>query len=79
MMAIIEYYFGILAYTLFHEDLPFINRPIGEKGCSTLWRCVILTFDLTFKYTGSLGAGIKDYDTVLEIADETYLYVEDIV
>ncbi|CAD8153241.1 unnamed protein product [Paramecium pentaurelia] len=75
LLAVIEYYVGILGFVIFFNDYPIVdglgcqlqsdNDNINcERGCSTMWQCVFMSFDLTFKFTGALGSGIKDYDTI---------------
>lgn len=34
------------------------------RKCSDLWKCLFITFDWTFKYTGSVGSRLRDPDTI---------------
>ncbi|CAK68868.1 unnamed protein product (macronuclear) [Paramecium tetraurelia] len=81
LLAVIEYYVGILGFVIFFNDYPIVNGTncrilqdndhiICERGCSTLWQCIFMSFDLTFKFTGALGQGIMDYDTITEISQD---------
>ncbi|CAD8076144.1 unnamed protein product [Paramecium sonneborni] len=86
LLAVIEYYVGILGFVIFFNDYPIVDgtsckilsdndQIICERGCSTLWQCVFMSFDLTFKFTGALGVAIMDYDTITEIS-QSYDMVE---
>lgn len=79
LLSVIEYYVGILGYIIFYDDYPVVNSPgcivrpdndkiLCERGCSTMWQCVFMSFDQTFKYTGSLGSGIFDFETITRLA-----------
>ncbi|CAK81773.1 unnamed protein product (macronuclear) [Paramecium tetraurelia] len=78
LLAVVEYYVGILGFVIFFNDyrivdgtscriLPDNDHIICERGCSTMWQCIFISFDLTFKFTGALGSGIMDYDTITQI------------
>ena len=78
-MAVVEYYVGILGFVIFFNDYPIVDGTscrilsdndhiICERGCSTLWQCIFMSFDLTFKFTGAIGPGIMDYETITEIS-----------
>lgn len=79
LLTIMEYYIGILSYVFFYNDYPIVNvrscHELGsiivcERACSTLWQCMVTSFDLTFKANGSIGALIHDFDTISRIASE---------
>ena len=66
LLWIVEYYFGIIGYWIFHNDYDytFMDESPPERRCDTFWMCLFTTFDWTFKFTGSIGAYIKDPDTI---------------
>ncbi|CAD8133483.1 unnamed protein product [Paramecium octaurelia] len=66
LLIIIEYYFNILAWIVFYNQYPASGES-GQEYCNEFWRCLITTFDWTFKFTGSIGAHLQDPATLEEL------------
>ena len=66
LLWIFEYYFAILGYWIYHNnyDYSYSDEMMEQRRCDTFWMCFFTTFDWTFKFTGSIGAHIKDPDTI---------------
>lgn len=48
LYIVLSYFFAVLAFTYFKDDVP-------EYNCQTMWRCLLVTFDQGFKNDGGLG------------------------
>jgi inositol 1,4,5-triphosphate receptor type 3 len=64
LLAIVEYYFAILGYLVFYGDYEQLWLERIPRQCDMFWHCLMMTFDWTFKFTGSIGAHIMDSLTV---------------
>ena len=57
-----------MGYWVFHNNYDYSftdeEKDTQVRRCNTFWMCFFTTFDWTFKFTGSIGAHIKDPDTI---------------
>ena len=51
LLIIVTYMFSILAYSQFHSDY---NNSLGNS-CYSLWSCLVVTFDQSYKNDGAIG------------------------
>lgn len=64
LLVLVAYYFSIIGYTVLYYDYSYTFLPEYPKLCSSFWSCFMTTFDWTFKFTGSIGARLKDNETI---------------
>ena len=64
LILIMQYYFTIVSWLQFHldyEDMLDLSTP---RNCESFWKCYIVTIDWTFKFGGSIGSRLTDYNTI---------------